>query len=1249
MTSPSVGSTPSTIPADLQPVHPETAPDTNPAVAFHGPKRHVETFSRALPQQARSAPAASGSARSARISTAATLTNGSGAANAPANALAPRQDAPAGQEPPGSSASGILPDVTREEFENLALRYDTEEGYLQRRSGADMQNAQKIEDGLDQELTGYPAPVIQFQQRLAHVQGMLAQLPDSERQFYAGVLATMGAAYQLETSLDKRYAIGQKMTSLENAIRDESTRVLNDPVERVLSQFNPPMGVAYLSKEDRQNVDLLARLRDDFMAAPDAGEREKLFQQATAVQEKLQDRISVEIGKRQRTGRAQWKEANGEVDRILKEARAQTDPAKRYELIGRQLYQSNPGYDDLKDKVVLAFTQRMRDSPELRDLLDTWHSQVSGPLNAHSVGAAKRYTDILKQLPPVSGDYVRDLSDRYNAVLHDTSDKNYSIQPSVRAAKLAAQIMEGIERVLLGLTPLAPLADALPSTLPDNVRMGLDYGSAYLGLLSGEAWGALKEISIAGRAASAAGRDAELSSLAGRRTGTAGGDLMRATTEGVIDGTRMEQSLSQQARAAERALFQQTLDNNGPLADPNSLLAHRSVERGRYASFEPYADANVSRGTLRPGPTPGILVDERDGRYIDLAGKLYHVRFDKDNGTWRVFMKDNPLKPQYPVTFDATTRQWSPHDDVGLAGGAPKMKPEVRQEIIRLLKEGELPRTKIAEKMGVSPATVLKIAKSEGIGLAADASLRSLPLTPATRATIIKQIQDGELSYREIGRRLDISQVTVSKIAKQIGAPKPHVQLSLMNRDVPGMLKLLREGKMSYQEIANQFNVSRGSVARLAKKHDITLPAAISLRNLKVTPEIEQQITQLLREGTLTQREIAAKFNVSDTTVYNLATRKGIAPPKPQGVTPELVSQVFSLKNEGKTNAEIADTLKLTERKVQKIYAHYNSQTAKKTWWDTSPENRTTAIAMLDAGKGPSEVARTLKIPVNTVEGIANQHRAARDTLIRELLAQGQPPDTVAETLGVSRSYVMQQTRGEVASTHDLHFTVKERDAVMDMFAKGYSKEDVAHRAGISPWKVQSLANEFRTQTMGTVSQQQLNDVAGALNNQDYTFTTVDLAKATGLPESTIALMEHEYAEGFVIRRPQSPQAGPSWAQPATPPDRYEWVRPLSPAQQIEAIREVDDGRSLKEVAEQLQQPYAAVERLYEADDVPLVAPYDDAEGISIADHVAPSPSAFSADDQAEIRKLAESSGLSPGFIATLFNTTEAEIRKILG
>jgi hypothetical protein len=88
------------------------------------------------------------------------------------------------------------------------------------------------------------------------------------------------------------------------------------------------------------------------------------------------------------------------------------------------------------------------------------------------------------------------------------------------------------------------------------------------------------------------------------------------------------------------------------------------------AQFDvPAQYARKPSGDLHTDPaTQGLLRDDKGQAYIDMSGKTYPVRYDKDNGTWRVYNFDDPAKFQYPVRQDEHG-DWQVHDDVGLKGG----------------------------------------------------------------------------------------------------------------------------------------------------------------------------------------------------------------------------------------------------------------------------------------------------------------------------------------------------------------------------------------------------------------------------------------------------------------------------------------------------------------------------------------------------------------------------------------------------
>jgi hypothetical protein len=85
----------------------------------------------------------------------------------------------------------------------------------------------------------------------------------------------------------------------------------------------------------------------------------------------------------------------------------------------------------------------------------------------------------------------------------------------------------------------------------------------------------------------------------------------------------------------------------------------------------PVQYAGKPKGNLEADPnSAGVFRDENGQSYIQAGEQNWPVRYDKDNGTWRVYQPDDAAKLQYPVGLDEQGN-WQVHDDVGLKGGNP--------------------------------------------------------------------------------------------------------------------------------------------------------------------------------------------------------------------------------------------------------------------------------------------------------------------------------------------------------------------------------------------------------------------------------------------------------------------------------------------------------------------------------------------------------------------------------------------------
>ncbi|MFM0335941.1 hypothetical protein [Paraburkholderia fungorum] len=600
---------------------------------------------------------------------------------ATAASSAPGSGVPSGARSQASSTPPLLAGATRAELVRLLDAHDLQTlpngTRLSRNNNQDQENMARLGTALERSLTGQPPEIQQFEQKTNDMQAQLYALPRGEQEAYAGALATIDVAFRDGRNADGRQRADEQLSLLGEALRARFTTAVNDPVEQALGMFNHPVGAGYLTQPaDQQQLDQLTRLRDQFTTAATPEARQRYFAEAAGLKNDLQHKVATAIEQHTAQEAGKWQEANAEVDRIIHEAESVTgNPGKRYELIGRQLYSANPGSgrDDLADRRLLAFTQRMRDDPAVHDKLAAWSFEAGRKLNDYGVDAAKDYLDILNNLPPAGPDYVRDLADQYNAVLHDASYKDYTITPRARGEKLATQILEGTARFLLGMTPFAPLSAVLDahSSLSENARLGIDLASGALGLVVGEGATAFAE-RLAAKGASTIAKVASegrapkppvptiddpiaIPSASSAPAGTAGTDSVQT-----MRPQRHAHGLNMDAAVAETS---QRINRETPHLPEDYVV-------------------KLAPDTLKPAPgKKGILTDNKGRFYITSEGKTYSARFDNENGTWRVYQPDNAYRPQCPVRLDAQGN-WQVHNDVGLKGGmmnpdgAPPPGPE---------------------------------------------------------------------------------------------------------------------------------------------------------------------------------------------------------------------------------------------------------------------------------------------------------------------------------------------------------------------------------------------------------------------------------------------------------------------------------------------------------------------------------------------------------------------------------------------
>ena len=199
------------------------------------------------------------------------------------------------------------------------------------------------------------------------MQAQLSTLPPSEHEAYAGALATLDVAFRDSKDADMRQRADEQLSQLGNALLDRATTAGNDPVEQRIERLQPS-GRRRLSDPTgrpaaTQRTDAAARVVRHRL---DARLHVRLFRAGSELKNDLQRKIATAIDQHTKQEAGKWaaRECGSRPDRPRSRA-IKDDPGKRYELIGRQLFSINPGSgrDDLADRRLLAFTQRMQDDP----------------------------------------------------------------------------------------------------------------------------------------------------------------------------------------------------------------------------------------------------------------------------------------------------------------------------------------------------------------------------------------------------------------------------------------------------------------------------------------------------------------------------------------------------------------------------------------------------------------------------------------------------------------------------------------------------------------------------------------------------------------------------------------------------------------------------------------------------------------------------------------------------------------------
>ena len=134
-------------------------------------------------------------------------------------------------------------------------------------------------------------------------------------------------------------------------------------------------------------------------------------------------------------------------------------------------------------------------------------------------------------------------------------------------------------------------------------------------------------------------------------------------------------------------------------------------------------------------------------------------------------------------------------------------------------------------------------------------------------AKIVKLLKAGKLTQAAIAQRVGIDPSGVSRIATEHGLETKHKRPTTADQYAK-TLKLLRAGKLGQGTIANRLGVGRSVVEGIARKHGLQTYTRLNARNAK--------IVKLLKKENLSYTAIEERLRLKPGTVSNVACKYGI-------------------------------------------------------------------------------------------------------------------------------------------------------------------------------------------------------------------------------------------------------------------------------------------------------------------------------------------------------------------------------------
>lgn len=795
------------------------------------------------------------------------------------DAAAPAPTAPASDT--SKQEDNILHDATADELERLNETYDRDDIS----SWRNQDNAASARELNSINMTGRPDYAKAFQSQLPGLQSRIADMPDDAlRQQNLAQLSVFSMAFENAADPGQRAAIVKQFELFRQAVSEEHDDIQADPVKHAESIFTAPFGSGYLDADGTRGVARLNDLRDNFESATTSGERETAMSQAAALKGVLQSQIADRIYDEVDAARVARQKTFGEVIQRLHDASGMTvygngdDAPRRLQYFGSLLND---------EQHALAFTELMKMRPEGFSKLKEWEDRTrrldadaeraeqSHLFHRFELPPFSSFSDVLKNPPLPNDDYGKNLLGEYQWAQRRlvAAERRISVQGvtdmnPLRREYLTAysppppewqqQLDEAFCRLTVGAMPVASLftnSICPHSHLDDTSRTFIDIGAGVLGTALGYK---MPDVDIAGPAIK--------------------GGLSKAGA--LLDLLRKPKAIEVAAPGAAEVARAASSAKAPPLSELDSASAHINGEQPLPASYQ--YEAPITQST--PGSAPGVMVDQRGQNFITMDGQAFAVKYDKDNGTWRVYDRNNPWRPSFPVRVNEEGI-WGPHSETGLAGGVPPISAEKRQAVLDdLIQHPSDTQAIIAYRNDVSESTVGNILRAHAVeqrGLDRRWQAHVNQLTPDVRSKITESLQAHPSRYAEIAQRFDTTPGVVKWLAK--GAPE---DLSFKTTAEAIKTELADFPGLDHGELASRFNVTREEVDAIAALPPDPPEGDAARRTMptkQLAPQVLQRVTDYLKEHPeASYAQIAAKCGVSERVISSIAKGGGLARAAPR-------------------------------------------------------------------------------------------------------------------------------------------------------------------------------------------------------------------------------------------------------------------------------------------------------------------------------------------------------------------------------